>query len=85
MSTRLDRLREQRDALNERLKTLAAKQRQTDRQMQTRQRMLLGKMVQEWMQEDADFRRVAKSRLQKFLTRRVDRQAFDHADSQQEI
>ena len=85
MSTRLDRLREQRDALNERLKTLAAKQRQTDRQMQTRQQMLLGKMVQEWMQEDADFRRVAKSRLQKFLTRRVDRQAFDHADSQQEI
>ena len=76
MSTRLDRLREQRDALNARLKDLETKQRQDERKMRARRRQLLGKMVEDWILEDKNFQAEVRKRIRPLLTRSVDRAAF---------
>jgi uncharacterized protein YigA (DUF484 family) len=81
MSNKLERLREQRDSLNARLKDLETKQRKENRQLQARRHQLLGKMVEAWMQEDDAFRAQARERLRPFLTRSVDRAAFDMLNS----
>ena len=82
MSNRLDRLREQRDALNARLKDLEIKQRKDDRRLQARRRQLLGKMVEDWILEDEDFRAQVRNRMRPLLTRSVDRAAFGMSDTQ---
>ena len=75
-AARLERLRRQRQQLEQRIKRAEAAEKAIARKKETRQKILLGALLKEWMDREPDVARRVQQELPRFLTRAVDRQAF---------
>lgn len=77
MNKTIDKLRAKKEALEQRLKTLEAKQKGQERKTQTRRKIILGSMIEERMNQDPAFHQEMLERLQGYLKRDIDRQIFN--------
>lgn len=77
MNQAIDKLRAKKAALEERLKTLEAKQKSQERKTQTRRKIILGAMIEERMQQDPAFQQEMLERLDGYLKRNIDRDIFN--------
>jgi hypothetical protein len=75
----LARLLEQKRKLQERANKIHARVRKQERAAETRQKILLGAFLREWMERDPEMKRKATVGLERYLTRDIDRQHFDLA------
>ena len=75
-SKNLEKLKRQRQQLDESIKALAAAHRQQQRKDETRKKIVLGGMVMSWMAGEKVFADKVVQRLDEHLTRRIDRELF---------
>jgi hypothetical protein len=75
--SKLNRLIEQRNAVNARIKQEQNKQRAGERKSDTRRKVLAGATVLEWAKRDSEFSSRLMSELKRFLVRDDDRALFD--------
>lgn len=76
MATKLEKLLEQKAKLDERLKDELSKNKNRERKLDTRRKVLLGALCQARMEKDAAFKADIEKALPSFLTRRTDREVF---------
>lgn len=76
MMSKLERLKSKQEQLNNQIKNEEAKERQRLRKMETRRKILLGSLVESMLEKDERLRADIEQRLESFLTRAVDREAF---------
>jgi hypothetical protein len=76
MATRLDKLREKHEQLQHRIRQEEAKMRTRERKLDTRRKVLLGALLNTMMDENPSLRTDVERRLETFLTRAIDRDAF---------
>ena len=75
--TRLQKLLQKRQQLESRIKKAEAADKAIARKKETRQKILLGTLLKEWMSSDPQLDQRVRQALPTFLVRPVDRQAFD--------
>lgn len=74
--SKLNRLIEQREAVNARIRQEQNKQRASDRRADTRRKVLTGAAVLEWAKRDNEFSGKLMQELKTFLVRDGDRELF---------
>ena len=74
---RLQRLIEQRNAMNARIKQEQNKQKAGERKSDTRRKVLAGATVLQWAARDNEFSKLLMAELGKFLVRDADRALFN--------
>ena len=74
--SKLNRLIEQRDAVNARIRQEQNKQRAGERKSDTRRKVLAGATVLEWAKRDSEFSSRMMAELKRFLVRDDDRALF---------
>jgi hypothetical protein len=74
--SKLNRLIEQRNAVNARIKQEQNKQRASERKSDTRRKVLAGATVLEWAKKDSEFSSRLMAELKAFLVRDADRALF---------
>jgi hypothetical protein len=76
MSKRLEQLLAQQEIIANRIRQARSKERSRARKADTRQRVLLGSLLQSMMEQDPALRADIMARLDAFLTRKIDREVF---------
>ena len=76
MTDKITRLKEQKKALENRIRLEEAKAKKKARAEETRKKILLGALAMEWMKTDAGFKARIEKALPSFLTRENDRRLF---------
>lgn len=76
MPTTLDKLLAKQQQITNRIKQEEAKEKMRQRKIATRQKIILGSLLESMMQQDEALRADINRRLETFLTRQIDRQAF---------
>jgi hypothetical protein len=86
MAKKLDILLKKREQIKHQIKLVVAKEKNRERKQDTRRKILLGAMLQVWIDQDDAMKEAVNKRLQKFLERSVDREVFgfDQATSNQD-
>ena len=74
--SKLNRLVEQREAVNARIRQEQNKQRASERKSDTRRKVLAGATVLEWAKRDNEFSSRLMAELKRFLVRDADRELF---------
>lgn len=72
----LDVLKARQAKLKARIQQLEAKSKVKERKLDTRRKVLLGALLQEWMDKDHETKQRVEKALPKFLTRDLDRAVF---------
>ena len=80
--TRLQKLLEQRQQIEARIKKAESAHKAIAKKKETRQKILLGALLKEWMSHDAQIDQRVWQALPEFLVRPVDRQVFDLENQQ---
>lgn len=76
MSKRLQQLLVRRDQIQARISDIQSRDRSRQRRLDTRRKILLGALLQHWMEDDDKLSQRVDQALEAFLTRAIDRQAF---------
>jgi len=74
--TKLERLKEKREAIEARIKQEQNKLKASERRADTRRKVLVGAAVLEWAKHDTDFAKRLNGELKSFLARDADRELF---------
>jgi hypothetical protein len=75
--SKLNRLREQQDAIKARIREEESKLREHERRLDTRRKVLAGAAVLQWAKRDSDFSARLVMELKAFLVREDDRALFN--------
>ena len=73
---RIEKLRLQRQQINERIKSMEAKERTQERKLDTRRKILLGALLSDWMEKDEGLKKKVFGHLTRYLSRKNDRDLF---------
>ena len=84
-TARLEKLPQQRQHIEERIKQAEAVQRTLARKKETREKILLGALLKEWMAREPDIAQRVREELSRFLVRPVDRQVFGFTQKDPEL
>ena len=76
---KLQRLKQRKAQLDARIQREESRQRNRERKADTRRKILLGALLSDWMDKDDALRRKVRRRLDRYLTRKIDREVFDLA------
>jgi len=76
MSERLTKLEAQKKLLEEKILKLQAHEKERERKVGNKRKFLFGAMVEAWIAEDATMKEQVMRRMEKFLTRNLDRRYF---------
>lgn len=76
MSEHLEKLRKQREQLDARIKQAETREKERARKHDTRRKILLGALLVDWVEKDDGLRDKVTAHLDRFLTRKMDRELF---------
>jgi len=76
MTDRVKKLEEKQRKIAEQLARIRQLEAQSERKADTKRKILLGSMLQEWIEKDDAMKQTVMARLEKFLTRNADRRYF---------
>ena len=77
MEDRLEKLKKKKEQLSARIQQIEAREKSKQRKQDTRRKILLGSLLQHWMEEDESIRGRVEQNLPTFLVRKIDRELFD--------
>lgn len=80
MSDKLQKLKEQQEQLNAKIKRIEQKEKEQQRKIETRKKILVGAMVLDAMSKNEEYSQKVMEKLDQYLTSRRDRKLFDLDD-----